>query len=107
MGVGPFQLGETVRIPLEVTLNGKAYAVSNPRVQRLILPSGMDASGFPATMTALKDGTYIYEFTANYLGSYLAIINAEVGTDTIEQIEPFVVESPFGYPRIEVATDSD
>ena len=106
MSVGPFQSGDKARIPLEVILNGKAIAVNNARVQRLVLPNGTDATGFPQLMTRLKDGTYIYEFYVNVIGNYTAILQAEFGQDTIEQIEPFVVEKPWGYPRIEVATDT-
>ena len=105
MTIGPYQLSDTVRIPLEVTLNGIPIAVTNPRLQQLVLPDGTSASGFPQTMTRLKDGTYMYEFVATIVGNYIAIIQAELGSNTIEQIEPFVVGKPFGFPRIEVATD--
>jgi hypothetical protein len=59
-------------------------------------------------MTALKNGTYIFEtseFTT--IGNYTAIIQAEVGGETIEEIEPFIIEKPFGFPRIRVATDEE
>jgi len=105
MPIGPFQPSDKIRIPLEVTLNGRAIAISNPRVQRLIGPSGADLSGFPMTMTALKTGTYMLELILTTLGNYTAILQGELGNDTIEEIETFVIEKPFGLPRIEIATD--
>jgi hypothetical protein len=106
MSIGPYQPGNKVRIPLEVLLNGKPIPVDNPRVQRLVLPDGSNAIGFPQIMTALKPGTYMYEFTVHIVGNYTAILQAEIGIDTIEQIEPFIVEKPWGFPRIEVSSNS-
>ena len=104
--IGPYQPSDTIRIPLEVTLNGVAVSVSDPRVERLVLPDGTNAAGFPATMTPLKDGTYIYETnTFITIGNYTAIIQAELGGSTIECLAMFVIEKPFGFPRIEVACD--
>lgn len=104
--IGPYQPGDRIRIPLEVTLNGIAISVANPRVQRLVLPGGTDAAGFPAAMTEVKTGTYVYETTAfSTIGNYLAILQGELGTDTIECIVVFVIEKPFGQPRIEIACD--
>lgn len=108
MGIGPYQSGEKVRIPLEVLLNGKAIPVSNARIQRIILPNKTNAAGFPRSMIKLKDGTYIFETTEfSTIGNYTAIIQAEVGGDTIEQIEPFIIQKPFGFPSIRVATDEE
>lgn len=108
MGIGPYQPGEKVRIPLEVILNGQAITVLNARIQRLVLPNKTDAPGFPRAMTRLKDGTYIFETTEfTTIGNYTAIIQAEFGGDTIEQIEPFIIQKPFGFPRIRVATDEE
>lgn len=106
MTVGPFQPGDKARIPLEVVLNGTPLAVVNPRVQRLIMPDGTDAPGFPQMMITLKPGTYMYEFYVYIIGNYTAILQAEFGQSLIEQIEPFTVEKPWGYPRIEVATNT-
>ena len=107
MGIGgPFQQGDTVRIPLEVLANGKALAVANARVQRLVLPDGTDDSRFPQAMVTLKNGTYILEEVFNDVGNYTAILQAEFGGDTIEEIESFIIEKPFGIPRIEIATDT-
>ena len=103
--IGPYQPGNTVRIPLEVIVNGVATAVSNARVQRLIVPDGTDLAGFPRAMTTLKDGTYMLEIVLTVVGSYTAIIQAEYGVQTIKQIAEFVIEKPFGFPRIEIATD--
>ena len=104
--IGPFQPGDTARIPLEITINGVATAVANPRVQQIVLPDGTNASGYPQTMSTVKTGTYVYETTFTTIGNYTAILQAEFGNSTIEQIAEFVVERPFGYPRIEIASDS-
>ena len=105
MALGPFQPGDTVRIPLEVTLNGVPIAVSDPRVQRIILPNGADAPGYPVSMSTVKTGTYFLEVSFITIGNYLAILQAEFGTDTIEEIESFIIEKPFGLPRIQIACD--
>lgn len=105
MALGPFQPGDTVRIPLEVTLNGVPIAVSDPRVQRIILPNGTDASGYPVAMSTVKTGTYFLEVSFTTIGNYLVILQAELGTDTIEEIESFIIEKPFGLPRIQIACD--
>jgi hypothetical protein len=105
MALGPFQPTDKVRIPLEVTLNGKAIPVAHARIQRLIMPDGADAPNFPQLMLELKPGTYMLELTLNTIGSYMVILQAEIGNDTIEQIETFIIERPFGFPRVEIARD--
>lgn len=103
--IGPYQPGNTVRIPLEVTINGTPTAVTSPRVQTLILPDGTSHPSFPQSMTTIKTGTYMFEIVLTVVGSYTAIIQAELGASTIEQIAEFVIEKPFGFPRIEIASD--
>jgi hypothetical protein len=104
--IGPYQPGDKIRIPLEITLNGAPVAVANPRVQRLVLPDGTNAPGFPASMTTLKVGTHIYETTSfSTIGNYTAILQADFGGSIIESIVAFVIEKPFGAPRIEIACD--
>ena len=105
--IGPFQPGDIARIPLEITINGVATAVANPRVQRIVLPDGTSAPGYPQTMSTIKTGTYMYETIFNTIGNYTAILQAEFGNSTIEQIAEFVVEKPYGYPRIEIHTEGD
>ena len=48
----------------------------------------------------------MYEFYVFTVGNYTAIVQAEIGTETIEEMQPFIVEKPHGYPTITVATDS-
>ena len=102
-GLGPFKAGDIMRIPLAVTLDGKVIAVASPRVHRLITPGKLDAPGYPKTMTELEVGVYCLEVQLFQTGSYTAIIRAELNGDTLEDIEPFVVEAPAGFPRIECA----
>jgi len=103
MAIGPFKAGDIMRIPLAVTLDGQTVAVSNPRVHRLIIPGKLDASGYPKTMTEIEPGVYCLEVQLFQTGNYTAIIRAELNGDTLEDIEPFVVEAPAGFPRIECA----
>ena len=81
MAIGPFKAGEIIRIPLSVTLDGKAIAVANARVQRLILPDHTDAPGYPATMTTAEPGVYYLERQLLMIGNYTAIIRYSKGTD--------------------------
>jgi len=103
--IGPFQPGDVARIPLEITINGEAIAIVDPRVERIVLPDGTDAPGYPKPMQTIKSGTYMLETIFNTIGNYTAILQGELGNRTIEQIAEFVVEKPFGYPRIEIACD--
>ena len=104
--IGPYQPGDTIRIPLEVTLNGVPIVVANPRVQQVVLPNGTNAVGFPASMTTVNAGTYYYETSAfTTIGNYTAILQADFGGNVIECIVVFVIEKPFGAPRIEIACD--
>jgi hypothetical protein len=103
--IGPFQPGDKARIPLEITINGVATSVANPRVQRVILPDGTSMAGFPKPMVTIKPGTYMLEIVFTMIGSYIAVLQSEYGNNTIEDIAEFVVERPWGFPRIEVASD--
>ena len=101
MALGPFKAGEYVRIPLAVTLDGKALPVANPRVHRLILPDQTDAPGYPQAMTEAEPGVYYLEVQLFRTGNYLVIIRSELNGTTLEDIESFHVQQPFGFPRIE------
>jgi len=103
MGIGPFRAGKTARLPLAVTLDGETIAVGNPRVHRLIGPDQNDVQGFPQAMQTASTGIYYYEIQFFQTGNYTAIFRAELGGSTLEDIEPFVVEPPDGFPRIECA----
>lgn len=104
--IGPYQPGDVIRIPLLVTVNGDTVDVANPRVERIILPNQTDATGFPRPMIRVQEGTYILEVSEfNTIGNYTVIERAELGSSTIECIVVFVIEKPFGNPRIEIAYD--
>lgn len=104
--IGPYQPGDTIRIPLEVTLNGAPIVVANPRITQIILPDGTNAPGFPVVMTTVNAGTHYYEInTFTTIGNYTAILQADFGGSVIECIVVFVIEKPFGAPRIEIACD--
>jgi len=101
MALGPFKAGEYVRIPLAVTLDGKALPVANPRVHRLILPDQTDAPGYPQPMVEAEPGVYYLEVQLFQIGNYLVVIRSELNGSTLEGIESFHVQQPFGFPRIE------
>jgi hypothetical protein len=101
-GIGPFQPSPNIaRISWEVVLNGVAVEVADPRVERIVQPDGTDLVGYPRSMFRLKKGTYMLETSFEIIGSYTAIMQGEYGNKTIETIAEFVVEKPFGYPKIE------
>jgi len=105
-GIGPFQPSPNIaRIAWEVLISGIPVEVINPRVQRIIQPNGTDVVGYPRSMFKIKDGTYMLETSFSVIGNYTAIMQAEYGSDTFENIAEFVVEKPFGYPQISVACD--
>lgn len=104
--IGPFQPNSLARIALEVVVNGVAVEVVNPRVQRIVGPDGNDLPNYPRSMFRVKKGTYLLETQFTTIGNYTAILQAQYGNDIIEQIAEFVVEKPFGLPRIEIATNS-
>ena len=105
-GIGPFQPSPNIaRIAWEVVLNGVPVEVANPRIQRIIQPNGTDIAGYPRPMYRVKKGTYMLETSFAIIGNYTAVMQAEYGNKTIENIAEFVVERPFGYPRIEAACD--
>ena len=101
--MGPFKLGESVRIPLSVTMDGVSLPVENPRIDRLIAPNGNDINGFPAPMIQASLGIYYYEHKLTQIGNYTAILRCELNGSTLETIETFNVQQPFGFPRIQKA----
>ena len=106
MGIGPFQPHPNIaRINWEIVLNGVPVRVANPRIERIIQPNGTNLPGYPRPMSVVKDGTYLLETSFSVIGNYTAIMQGEYGNNTIENIAEFVVERPFGMPRIEVACD--
>jgi hypothetical protein len=105
-GIGPFQPNNIARIAWEVVVNGVPTEVASPRIQRIIQPNGTDIAGYPRSMFRVKEGTYMLETAFLVIGNYTAIMQGEYGNNTIENIAEFVVEKPFGFPRIEVASDS-
>ncbi len=104
--IGPFQPGTIARIAWEIVVNGVATDVTDARIERIVIPDGTYASGYPRSMYKESTGTYILETSFTTIGNYTAILQAEDGNDTIENIAEFVVEKPFGFPSINVATDN-
>lgn len=104
-GIGPFQPNMIARIAWETVVNGVATEVANPRIEFIIQPNGTNLPNYPRPMYRVKKGTYTLETVFTTIGNYTAVLQAEYGNETIENIAEFVVEKPFGFPRIEVACD--
>lgn len=104
--LGPFQPDTIARINWEVLVNGVTTNVVDPRIERIVAPDGTYLSGYPRPMYKESTGTYILETSFKDIGNYTAIMQAEYGNETIETIAEFVVEKPFGFPRIEIATNN-
>lgn len=105
-GIGPFQPTPNIaRIAWEIVVNGEPVEVANARIERIVQPDGTDLQGYPRSMFKIKKGTYMLETSFDKVGNYTAIMQAEYGNKTIENIAEFVVEKPFGYPQISVAYD--
>ena len=104
--IGPFQPSPNIaRIAWEVVLNGVPIEIINPRIERIIQPNGTDLIGYPRPMFRIKIGTYMLETSFNIVGNYTAIMQAEYNANSIENIAEFVVEKPFGFPSISVASN--
>ena len=104
--IGPFFPGQVARIAWEIAVNGVPTDVVNPRVERILAPDRSYVPGYPRPMYRESKGTYILETSFNVIGSYTAILQAKYGNDTIEDLAEFVVERPFGFPKIEISTNN-
>ena len=95
MSVGNFKLGEDVVIPFQITDSGIPISDSEPYIEKIILPSGKAASGFPSKMTVVDAslGTYKYTYTSSVVGTYIVIITVVIDGDTYTFLDNFVVSS--------------
>lgn len=95
MAVGNFKLGEEVIIPFQITNGGIPISDSEPYIEKIILPSGIASSGFPAEMSAVDAslGTYSYSYTPPAVGTYIVIITVVIDGDTYTSLDNFVVSS--------------
>lgn len=93
MAMGSYFLGSTVKIPVTVQINGEPKTGVTPTIERLILPSGKNESGFPRQMTQThtNSSTYFYTYKPSEIGDYIAIINIIFEGTTYTTIENFTV----------------
>jgi len=76
-----YNLGSTVKIPLQITINAVAFSgEANPKIRKIILPSGNEEVGFPQSMLTIdqKFGLYYYNYIPNEKGDYIVIFSFEI-----------------------------
>jgi hypothetical protein len=94
MAMGSYNLGATVRIPLQVTDTGIAFTEDiDPVIHRIVKPNGKSVSGFPNDMAVLDQdfATYYYDYTPDSVGDYVVIIAYYVEDIEFTVIENFTV----------------
>jgi hypothetical protein len=93
MAMGSYFLGSEVKIPVTVQVNGIPLTGVVPIIDKIILPSGTSASGFPSAMEATHTGssTYFYNYKPNVIGDYIVLININYQGSTYTTIENFTV----------------
>jgi cell division protein FtsI/penicillin-binding protein 2 len=106
MAMGSYNLGATVRIPLQVTSGGIAETSSiSPKIKSIIKPNGTAESDFPKDMSTINSsyGTYYYDYTPSDDGDYVVIITYTVGSQEYTTLEYFTVAvlNTVGIPRAE------
>ena len=96
MAMGSYDLGATVKIPLQVTEGGVAETGDiSPTIKSIIKPNGTSDDSFPAAMTEVDSeyGTYSYSYKPNVVGDYVVIITYTVGEQEYTTLEYFTVKA--------------
>ena len=95
MAMGSYNRNATVRIPFQITDGGIPISDVVPVIEKIILPSGAQESGFPQTMTAVDAsmGTYEYQYRARRTGDYIVIISVDIDDETYVSLENFTVKT--------------
>jgi hypothetical protein len=93
MAMGSYFLGSEVKIPMIVQVNGISQPGITPVIEKIILPSGANETGFPREMNIVSSGssTYYYNYKPTKIGDYIVIINLQYEGDTYTTIENFTV----------------
>ena len=94
MAMGSYNLGATVRIPLQVTDTGIAFTEDiDPVIHRIVKPNCESVSGYPNDMAVLDQdfATYYYDYTPGSAGDYVVIIAYYVEDIEFTVIENFTV----------------
>ena len=95
MGMGSYSKNSLVRIPFQITDGGVPVTDAIPVIEKIVLPSGVEESGFPSSMTEVDSsmGTYEYRYRAKKLGDYIVIISIEIDGETYVSLENFTVKA--------------
>ena len=93
MAMGSYFLGSEVKIPVTVQVNGVPLTGVIPTIDKIILPNGASATGFPVSMQPTHSGssTYFYSWKPNSIGDYIVLINIQYQGTTYTTIENFTV----------------
>jgi len=93
MATGSYILGATVKIPVQVLLDGQPYIGATPIIEKIIKPNGVSASGFPAE-TSVADSalsTFYYNYVPDVVGDYIVIIKSTIDGIDYMTIDNFTV----------------
>lgn len=96
MAMGSYNVGATVRVPLQVTDTGVAFTEDiSPIIAKIVLPDGTNDDDFPDSMVTLDIhyGAYYYDYTPEDIGDYVVIIAYYVEDVEFTVIENFTVKS--------------
>lgn len=93
MAMGSYLIGAKVRIPIQVTVDGKPYPGYTPIIEKIIKPNGSLVSGLPANATAIDSelSTYYYEYIPDVVGDYVVIIKNTINGEDYIALENFTV----------------
>ncbi len=95
MAMGSYNKNSIVRIPFQITDGGIPITDSTPIIEKVVLPSGVEASGFPVSMDEVDSsmGTYEYRYRARQTGDYIVIISVDIDGETYVSLENFTVKN--------------
>jgi len=90
MATGSYILGATVKIPIQVLLDGQPYIGQSPVIEKIIKPNGTAATGFPADTTVADSAlaTFYYSYVPDVVGDYIVLIKS-----VIEDVEYITIDN--------------
>lgn len=96
---GNYNLGSTVKIPLQVTEGFIPIAnVENARVRKIIKPDGSEDPDFPKPMINIDSDYSLYylDYTPSEVGDYLIILTFDVDGQEYSTLEHIIVSRSTG-----------
>ena len=94
-------LGATVKLPLQITINGVAFSGNVlPKIEKIVKPNGDLDATFPANMEVLDEeySVYVYSYKPSDIGDYIVIFSYKIGDIEYTTIYDFTVS--LGYSAI-------